>query len=99
MEKNFLERLQAADERTKRRVIVISSSVIMVAVVFVWFSYFNSIVMPDAAEVVVGSGEKENFSFVVTVRHGIANIFSGTWSALQAAGAAIFKGRSYNIAP
>ena len=98
MKKNFLERLQEADERTKRRVVAVSSALAMIVVVFLWFSYFNSIVRPEAT---VGSqrGEEGNFSFMDTIRHGTASMISGAWDMLRAAGRAVFEGRSYTITP
>jgi hypothetical protein len=43
--KTFLEELRSLDEPIKRRALVIGSAVLMVAVVFVWFAYFNDIVI------------------------------------------------------
>ncbi|HVM76564.1 MAG TPA: hypothetical protein VMU07_00150 [Candidatus Paceibacterota bacterium] len=43
-EKNFIEQLQNLDEPMKRRVLVASTVVVMIAVVYVWAGYFNSIV-------------------------------------------------------
>lgn len=45
----FLKELQALDESTKRKVLVVSVIVIMVGVLFVWVAYFNSIVIPSVA--------------------------------------------------
>jgi hypothetical protein len=42
---NFLEELRSLDEPIKRRALVVGSAVLMVAVVFVWFAYFNDIVI------------------------------------------------------
>ncbi len=46
----LLRKIQSLDENSKRKVLVVSTVVIMAIVVFVWLAYFNSIVMP------VGSG-------------------------------------------
>lgn len=43
--KTFLEGLRSLDEPIKRRALVIGSAVLMVAVVFVWFAYFNDVVI------------------------------------------------------
>ncbi len=99
MKKNFLERLQEADERTKRRVVAVSSALAMIVVVFLWFSYFNSIVRPEATVASGNGGEEGNFSFMDTIRHGTASMISGAWDMLRAAGRAVFEGRSYTITP
>ncbi len=99
MKKNFLERLQAADERTKRRVVAVSSAVAMIVVVFLWFSYFNSIVRPEATVISGNGGEEGNFSFMDTIRHGMASVISGARELFYAASRAVFEGRSYTVTP
>jgi hypothetical protein len=43
--KNFLERLRASDEKTKRKIIIIISCICMAIIIYVWFGYFNSLVV------------------------------------------------------
>jgi hypothetical protein len=47
---DLLEKLQSLDEATKRKVLIGSTIVIMIVVLFVWVAYFNSIVIPSAAQ-------------------------------------------------
>ena len=47
---DLLEKLQSLDEPTKRKVLIGSTVVIMIVVLFVWVAYFNSIVIPSAAQ-------------------------------------------------
>jgi hypothetical protein len=41
--KGFIEELQSLNDVTKKRVLVISTIVVMAVVITVWFSYFNGI--------------------------------------------------------
>ena len=41
---NFLEELQSLDERTKSRVLIVTTIVIMAIIIYFWLGYFNSIV-------------------------------------------------------
>jgi ABC-type Fe3+ transport system permease subunit len=47
---DFLVKLQSLDEPTKRKVLIGSTIVIMIVVLFVWVAYFNSIVLPSATQ-------------------------------------------------
>jgi len=42
--KNFLEQLQSLDEPMKKKVLVVSTAVIMVIVVYFWLAYFNTLI-------------------------------------------------------
>ena len=42
--KGFLEELQSLGNAAKKRVLIISTLVIMVIIVTIWFSYFNGVV-------------------------------------------------------
>ncbi len=50
---NFWERLRTADEKTKRKIIIITSCICMVVIVYIWLGYFNNIV---SSAVQSGSG-------------------------------------------
>jgi hypothetical protein len=47
--KSFLEELQALDESTKRKVVVVATIVIMIGVVYLWSGYFNGLVAANGA--------------------------------------------------
>jgi hypothetical protein len=47
---DLLAKLQSLDEPTKRKVLIGSTVVIMIVVLFVWVAYFNSIVLPSATQ-------------------------------------------------
>jgi cytoskeletal protein RodZ len=48
--KGFLEEIQSLSDGTKKRVLVISTVIVMVIVIGVWMSYFNNIVMGTAQQ-------------------------------------------------
>jgi hypothetical protein len=48
-QKGFLEELQSMDEGAKKRVLIISTIVIMIIVVGIWLVYFNTIVGMNSA--------------------------------------------------
>lgn len=43
-QKGFLEEIQSLSEGTKKRVLIIGTALIMIIVIGVWLSYFNSII-------------------------------------------------------
>lgn len=87
-QKNFLERLQAADDRTKKRWAFFATTVIMAGVMFVWLGYFNSLVStPAAAEPVPQEeGLQYNLSFFETTGHGAVIIYQGLLEKLKSIG-------------
>ncbi|MDO8574088.1 MAG: hypothetical protein Q7R86_00475 [bacterium] len=73
---SFLEKLQSADEGKKRRWMVLITLVVMVVVVFVWLSYFNSLIRNASgvqSEVPKSTGSE--FSFWDTISGGAAAAF------------------------
>lgn len=86
----FLEELWALDEPTKRKVLVISTIVIMIVVVFVWVAYFNNIVVSSATEAneatatsTATSSASTGSGFWGGIKSGFSNIFHGGKQAVQ----------------
>jgi hypothetical protein len=48
--KNYIEHLQSLDAPSKRRVLIGSTVIVMIGVVYIWFGYFNSIVMNNKGQ-------------------------------------------------
>lgn len=71
----FLKRLQNSDQRTKMRVAVAVTSVLMVAVIVVWLSYFNTLVGVDSVAQ-TSDIESDEFSFWGSVKSGTAMMFN-----------------------
>lgn len=59
--KNFLEQLRASDEGTKRKIIIITSCICMVIVLYVWLGYFNNLVSGAARPETVSHPSSSGF--------------------------------------
>ena len=100
--KNFLERLQSSDEATKQRWLIGSAVVIMVAVVFLWLTYFNSFVIGPRNGAPAEAGQKAEGSgvtFFGTMKSGAFVLYQGFWGKLRAFGSILEKPREYIIKP
>ncbi len=97
----FLKRLQGADAATKRRVLIISSAVAMVVVLYVWLAYFNNLLV-DAGEntgLASGQEEQQHASFWQTMQRGSAILYENVTGAIGRFGE-MFKGpREYIVKP
>ena len=99
-QKNWLQRLQESDQRTKTRWLVGLSAVSMAIVVVVWVHYFNALIAPtDQAAVVAGSGGAAGVSFFDTMQAGSAVILDHIWSGLHSLSNILKAPRSYIIKP
>lgn len=100
-QKNFLERLQEADDDTKKWWVVIGTVVIMSAVVFVWLGYFNNLIAGNIrrTEPAPITEEKGEFTFFDTMRNGVASIFHSFKGGVEGIINGIGGSRSYDIAP
>ena len=95
--KNFLERLQSADDGTKRRWMFASVTIVMVIVVYVWLAYFNNLVTGFNAPTPTASAG--GFSFVGSLGSGV-DMFSKTFfDGLPAFGRMLAAPREYIISP
>lgn len=85
MFKEFIEKLQAADEGHKRKWMIASTAIAMALVVYIWLGYFNSLIvgfsqpaLPQSSQVV------RKPSFLETMKAGTAaiyEVFSGLVNA------------------
>jgi hypothetical protein len=88
---NILERIQSAEEGTKRLYIIAGTIFAMTLIVTVWLAYFSPLgQVPQAPQVAaVGAiGEREGFSFWESVRGALGSIRD-----------AVRGGRDYPIEP
>jgi hypothetical protein len=106
--KDFLERLRAASEPTKRRWIVVITAVVMVAVIYVWLAYFNNLLtagfsQPAATEQPAlpgnGGGTSGSTSFSQTLKNAVANIYGIFGDMFHALGNILNAPREYIIKP
>ena len=99
-QKNWLQRLQESDESRKRRWLVGLALLSMVIVVFVWLSYFNSLLSCANQVVAVASAERNtNVSFFETMKTGTAVITDHLWSAVRRLGRILNAPKNYIIKP
>ena len=79
----FLERLQNAEEGTKRWIMLTTSAVAGVFVIWIWLGYFNNIVSPVSVTPTVSDS---NISFAETAKGTLAivgNALLGTAKYLE----------------
>ncbi len=97
----LLERLQNADEGTKRRWMIVATIIIMVVVIYIWAAYFNNLVagfsqvQPTGPAVPAGT----DFTFWATVRNGTAVLYRAFTHKLQALGGILNAPREYIVKP
>jgi hypothetical protein len=97
MLKEFLEKIQNADESVKKRWLVILSAICMLVIILVWLKYFAFITRPLGNLSQGGGGEE--FSFWETMTTGVSVLGNKFLSALQSFGRILSAPRSYLIKP
>ena len=104
MEENFaqkfLKELQSLDAPAKNRVLIISTVVIMIVVLFVWLAYFNSIVIPSAAQTATSTSTTTTVP-VASAQTSSAQASSGQgfWKNLEGGFVNLFHGGRETIQP
>jgi ABC-type thiamin/hydroxymethylpyrimidine transport system permease subunit len=102
---NFLKRLQDADTATKRRILMFSSAVIMVAVLYVWLAYFNSLLADAGSPAVISTTAGEpsavaaEVSFLETMKRGTAVLYENVAGAVSQIGEVLKGPREYIVKP
>jgi hypothetical protein len=102
----FLKELQSLDEPAKNRILIIATVVIMIVVLFVWVAYFNSIVIPSAAQ----TDEAATSTAVTTPVAPAVNATmqtssaqsgdsGGFWKGIESGFTNLFHGGSQTVAP
>jgi len=91
---SFWERLRATDEKTKRKIIIITSCICMIVIVYLWLGYFNNII---SSTVQSGSGiQSSSPSFW----DGVKNNANGLYKKITGGLGDIFRGsKQYIIQP
>ncbi len=92
--RDFIKRLQRADDKTKRRYLYGVSAVLMIVVVFLWLVYLNMTLPQAAPEVATAtssattsfpgaSGETKTGSFFGTLGRGFGIVWQDLGSGFQ----------------
>ena len=86
--RSFLDKLQSADEATKKRLMIAGTIFITIAVVYVWLAYFNNLIagfsqtapVAQADDLSVWQNIKNNFTIfsasIIDKVHVFGNILS-----------------------
>ncbi|MEK7195084.1 MAG: hypothetical protein AAB655_00100 [Patescibacteria group bacterium] len=98
--KSFLEKLQSADEGRKKKIMFVSTVVIMTAVIYVWLAYFNSLIAPTTQpDLKNESAEGGDFTFWQTMKKGMAAIYGILGDKVSDLGGILEAPREYIIKP
>lgn len=97
--KNFLEKIQSADEGVKRRWMIISTVVIMAVVIYVWLGYFNNLIASFNRPLAEVPSEGAGFSFWSSLKSSAALLYNGLGDKLHAFGDILKTPREYIIQP
>jgi hypothetical protein len=100
-DKNFLERLRMADEKTKRKIMVIAACICTAIVIYVWIGCFNNLVSSAvqvaSADIPTASVPRATLTRFWDGAKNNAGIF---YQKILGAFADVFQGsRQYNVQP
>ena len=95
--KQFLQNIQNAPEHVKTRWLVGLSAATMVVVIFLWLSYFNTLIEPAPTQQATAKPQEE--SFWETMKHGATVLGSSFGKGLRGLGAILEAPRSHIINP
>ena len=99
--KGFIEELQSLEEPTKKKILVVSTVLVMAVVVYVWLGYFNNLVSstPGIALSDNSSTTSSAPGFFERVTGGSAFMLQAFGSWTREMGSAIESPRQYDIKP
>ncbi len=99
----MLRQIQSLDESTKRTILIVSTIIIMAAVIYLWIGYFNGIVTAENPPAPIAgnttqpdSGNAPDNSALGNIASAFANAFNG---AVHWVGDALGNQGKYNIRP
>jgi len=99
----IIERLQALDEPTKHKVLVVATLVIMVVVIYFWLAYFNNLVAgissPQVAQNGNDVGPAAGSGFSDAVKNASALVYGRFMDVAHALGNILQAPRQYIIQP
>ena len=99
-EKNFLEKLQSADESIKKRWMIILTIIVMTVVVYVWIAYFNNLIVSmSMSQQIVSSPPADSGSLWQTAKNGMASLYGIFIDKVHGLGQILQAPREYIIKP
>jgi hypothetical protein len=96
---SYLQKLQTADDATKRRYGALFALIIMAIVIYIWLAYFNTIITPVARVATVAPEEEMGFSFWDTVSKETASVYNAFANQLSKIKEMITKPKEYEVMP
>ena len=98
--KSFIAELQALEEPTKTKVLIVSTIVLMVIVLYFWLAYFNTIVPGSASDATTQTAQGNADSGVLGLFADAASSFwQAMGSSVQGIAREMKNPRQYNISP
>jgi hypothetical protein len=105
--KSFLEELRNLEEPTKTKVLIVTTVILMVIVLYFWLAYFNGIVSGPAQATMLDRGQASatiaetspNPSFWSKVGNGTAVVGQTIGGGIQWLGRAFESPREYVVKP
>lgn len=96
---SFLERLQSANESTKRRWLIGSTAIAMVIVIYIWLAYFSALVGGSPSQTNPPTDAEGGFTFWQAVKNGSAIVYEGFLDKMKLLGTILRTPREYIIQP
>lgn len=75
MIKDFLDKIQSADENKKRKWLLISTTILVIGVGYLWLGYFNNLIGKFSGSQVQTAESVGGFSFLETMKAGLATTY------------------------
>ena len=88
--KGFWERLQALDEPTKNKVLIVATAIIMVIVVYFWVAYFNNIIAGISGPAIAQNEPAQADTTQTAQQDGTPQSDSNIWQNMQNGMATIY---------
>jgi hypothetical protein len=96
--KGFIEELQSLNDATKKRVLIISTIVIMAVVITVWFSYFNGI-LASASQSALATDTTSTTATVGSEPANGASVWQNIMNGMASIGNVFNSSSQYTVQP
>jgi hypothetical protein len=97
--KGFIEELQSLNDTTKKRVLIISTIVIMAVVITVWFSYFNGILASASQATIADASSTDIAQSTGTQPANGASVWQNIMNGMASIGNVFNSSSQYTVQP
>lgn len=80
MFKDFLEKVRSADEDKKRKWLLVSTTILVIGVGYLWLGYFSNLIGKFSGTQIQTTERASGFSFLETMKAGLATIYDAAKS-------------------